>query len=332
MTYRFITSAALAAGLLSAPALAQTDLHYDDLRRFGAALVEIEAGADAEMAIAAYLDAASPGLAGYAARYQTEASSIAEQYARRPVYYGGLPELEAYLTGRQGEIDAALARLAELAPIGQPVDSYFFVADQTAGGTPVMMQTETGSRPVVAIAVDMIAMAPDTDMTEFPTGTGGRARAADLPQVVVHENAHVLQMFAQGGIENFRSIYSAEGGSMMAVAVREGCAEYVTYLASGWRLGDRHLYGEANEAQLWQAFSAIADAPPFSVPGWFGGTHADHPDYPPQIGYWVGFKVCEYHHLNATDPAAAIADLFTLYAPEDVASLARAYGASLALE
>jgi hypothetical protein len=76
------------------------------------------------------------------------------------------------------------------------VDSYFFVADQTAGGTAVMMQAETGSRPVVAIAVDMIAMAPDTDMTDFPSGTGGRARAADLPQVVVHENAHVLQMFA----------------------------------------------------------------------------------------------------------------------------------------
>jgi len=193
-----------------------------------------------------------------------------------------------------------------------------------------MAQGDDGSFIAIAVAVDVIAVSPDTDMSEFPDGIGGRARVEDLPQVAVHENAHVLQLASQGGLGNYRSIYSPDTGSMLAVAIREGCAEYLTYLASGWRLGDRHIYGEANEQDLWSAFQQIADEPPFSVPGWFGGTHPEHADWPSQIGYWVGFRICEHHHSNAADPDAALVDLFSLYSPEDVQPLADAYGEALA--
>lgn len=329
--------AALSLTLTSGTAIAQTQpasapitLHFDDLRRFDAALADIDAGVEAATAFSAYVESASPGFAGFAARYNTTAETIEEQWRRRPAYYASLSAAKAYLTGRQGEIDSALARLTEMAPAGRPVDAYFFVADQKAGGTPVRMETDAGPAIAVAVGVDMVAVTEDTDMTEFPDGTGGRGGMDDLPQLIVHENAHVLQLAAQGGLQNYRSIYTPEGGSMLAVAVREGCAEYLTYLASGWRMGDRHLYGEANEAALWAEFAAVADQPPFAVRGWFGGRHETHPDYPSQIGYWVGFRICETHHLNAQDPDAAIQDLFSVYAPADIQPMADAYAASLA--
>jgi len=314
---------------LSASAIADSELHYGDLQEFNAALAAMDAGEAPLSAIETYVEQASPAFQAYAERYDTSVDSIAAAYAARPAYYRSLPALEAYIAAREGEIVSALNRLEAMAPAGEVVPAYFMVADQRAGGTPVLVSGEAGPQINIAIAVDMIALTDATDMSEFPNGTGGRAHASDLPQVVVHENAHVLQLASQGGLEAYLSIYSPEGGSMLAVAVREGCAEYVTYLASGWRLGDRHIYGEANERALWVEFEAVMDAPPFSVPGWFAGNNPEHADWPAQIGYWMGFRICEYHHQSAADREAAIGELFSLYAPEDLRPLAEAYGASL---
>ncbi|WP_394694233.1 hypothetical protein [Hyphobacterium sp.] len=312
-----------------ASAYADPELHFVDLQEFNAALDAIEAGESPLSAMESYVAQASPVFQAYAQRYETSAASIADAYSERPGYYRSLPELEGYIRLREPEIVSALSRLEAMAPAGEVVPTYFMVADQRAGGTPVLAAGAAGPQINIAVAVDMIALTAETDMSEFPGGTGGRAEASDLPQVVIHENAHVLQLAAQGGLEAYRSIYSPEGGNMLAVAVREGCAEYLTYLASGWRLGDRHVYGEANERALWSEFEAVMDAPPFSVPGWFSGRHPDHADWPAQIGYWMGFRICEYHHQSAADSDAAVRDLFTLYRPDDLRPLAEAYGASL---
>ena len=72
------------------------------------------------------------------------------------------------------------------------------------------------------------------------------------------------------------------------------------------------------------------DEPPFSVPGWFGGDHPEHPDWPSQIGYSLGERICKFHYENATDKSEAMKDLFSLYAPDDVKRMATAYDQALA--
>jgi len=319
----------IVAIFLSKGAFSGPEFHYEDLRLFDQALQGIAAGADPVESMESYVTDASLAFKGFAERYEVTAESIATQYARRPVYYGDLPKIEDWLRIREPEIMDALDRLVELAPSGDAVPVYFLVADQKAGGTPILIETEDGIKPVIAIAVDAIALTSETDMSEFPNGTGGRAYRADLPQVVVHETAHVLQVSAQGGIDNYRSIYNPETGNMLAIAVREGCAEYLTLSASGWHLGARHLYAAAHEKELWEAFKLVMDEPPFSVPGWFGGDHPEHPEWPSQIGYSLGEQICKYHYENATDKSGAIEDLFSLYAPEDVKPMAAAYGQAL---
>jgi hypothetical protein len=325
--YKF--SSLIVAIFVSTGVLAGPEFHYEDLRRFDQALREIAAGADPIESMEGYVTDASVAFRGFADRYQVTAESIATQYAKRPIYYGELPRIEDWLRTREPEIIDALDRLVELAPSGESVPVYFLVADQKAGGTPIPIETEDGIRAVIAIAVDAIALTSETDMSEFPDGTGGRARRADLPQVVVHETTHVLQVSAQGGLDNYRSIYNPENGNMLAVAIREGCAEYLTHRASGWNLGDRHLYAAEHEKELWEAFKLVMDEPPFSVPGWFGGSHPEHPDWPSQIGYSLGERVCKSHYENATDKSEALKDLFSLYAPDDVKPMATAYEQAL---
>jgi hypothetical protein len=318
-----------AALFLSTGALAGSEFHYEDLRRFDQALQEIAAGADPVESMEGYVTDASVAFNGFAGRYEVTAESIAAQYTKRPIYYGDLPRIEDWLKTREPEIIEALDRLVGLAPSGESVPVYFLVADQKAGGTPIPVETEDGIGAVIAVAVDAIALTSETDMSEFPDGTGGRGKRADLPQVVVHETAHVLQVGAQGGLDNYRSIYDPENGNMLAIAIREGCAEYVTFFASGWRLGDRHIYAAEHEKELWEAFKLVMDEPPFSVPGWFGGDHPDYPDWPSQIGYSLGERICRLHYENATDKNEAMKDLFSLYAPDDVKPMATAYEQAL---
>ena len=325
--YRF--SSFFVAIVVSTRALAGPEFHYEDLRRFDQALQQIAAGADPVESMEGYVTDASVAFKGFAERYEITAESIANQYMKRPIYYGDLPRIEDWLRTREQEIIDALDRLVELAPSGESVPVYFLIADQKAGGTPIPIETEDGIRAVIAIAVDVIALTSETDMSEFPNGVGGRANRADLPQVVVHETAHVLQVSAQGGLDNYRSIYDPDRGSMLAIAIREGCAEYVTLLVSGWRLGDRHIYAAEHEKELWEAFKLVMDEPPFSVPGWFGGNHPDYPDWPSQIGYSLGDRICRFHYENATDKSEAMKDLFSLYAPDDVKPMTTAYEQAL---
>ena len=325
--YRF--SILIAAVFVTTGALAGPEFHYEDLRLFDQALQKIAAGADPVESMEGYVTDASAAFKGFAERYEVTAESIATQYAKRPIYYGDLPRIEDWLRAREPEIIDALDRLVELAPNGESVPVYLLVADQKAGGTPVPIETEDSFRAVIAVAVDAIALTSETDMSEFPNGAGGRADRADLPQVIVHETAHVLQVSAQGGIDNYRSIYDPENGNMLAIAIREGCAEYLTFLVSGWHLGDRHLYAAENENELWEAFKLVMYEPPFSVPGWFGGDHPEHPDWPSQIGYSLGERICKFHYENATDKSEAMKDLFSLYAPDDVKRMATAYDQAL---
>lgn len=319
----------IVAFAVSTGAVAETEFHYEDLRRFDQVLQEIAAGADPLVSMEGYVADSSVAFKGFANRYQVTAESIATQYAKRPIYYGGLPSIEGWMKAQEPKIAEALDRLVEMAPSGESVPIYLLVADQKAGGTPIPIETEDGIRAVIAIAVDAIALTSETDMSEFPDGPGGRAHRADLPQVAVHETAHVLQVSAQGGVDNYRSIYNPEVGNMLTIAIREGCADYVTFLASGWRLGNRHTYAEQHEKELWEAFKPIKDQPPFSVPGWFGGSHPEHPDWPSQIGYSLGERICQFHYENATNKSDALTDLFSLYSPADVEALAIAYESAL---
>lgn len=299
--------------------------HYDDLDRFQVALDAIDRGMEAETAFLAYLDGGTPALTAYAERYSLTAQSLAEAFAARPNYYRALPALRADIQAREDDMRAAIARLEDMAPAGRAVPIHFLIADQKAGGTPVLTRTEAGPRPAIAIALDMMGLTDSTDLSEFPNGPGGRARVADIPQVAVHETVHILQLQAQGGLENYLSIYNPQTGSMLAIAIREGCAEYLTWLASDWRLGDRHLYGAAHENELWAAFEPVADEAPFAVSGWFGGSHPDHPDWPSQIGYWLGFRICEAHHSAADGNEAGLSELFSSYARPVIDAMAERY-------
>ena len=57
----------------------------------------------------------------------------------------------------------------------------------------------------------------------------------------------------------------------------------------------------------------------------FGLPEAKHPDRPPQIGYWLGSRICQTYHESAADKAAALRYIFAAYSPEHMQTIAAPY-------
>ena len=330
---------ALAAALVLAPWPAQPSpagsivrsakvpFIYYDLDRFSAAHAAILSGEQALGALTRYTESASPAFRFYAERYDVTPEALASEIEKRPNFYARLTRLKPDLQRQEPIIRAALARLAGLAGGDAHAPIYYLVGSQVAGGTPVELDRSTPPALGIAIAIDMVSIGADVDMSEFPKGTEGRASLSDIPYVAIHEAVHVHQVKAQGGLEQYRSIYRpGPNSSNLAVAVREGCADYLTYLASGLqRGGEQDSYGRAHEQELWKEFQKVMTAPAFSAPGWFAGTNEQFPEWPSQIGYWVGGQMCRRYHETAPDKQQAVRDMFTAYRPADLQKIADAY-------
>ena len=323
---------AVAGPAIAASTSTKVAFVYDDLDRYAAAHSALDQGTEPEAAMKAYVDQGSAAFKFYAKRYDVSAQGIAAEIAKRPKFYRRLAGLKPRLQAHEPLISASIDKLNVMAGQRLDVPIHFLVANQVAGGTPVELDSADPPAVGVAIAIDMVSLAPDVDMTEFAAGPGGRAALEDIPYVAIHETVHVHQVEAQGGLDNYRSIYRpGPNSSNLAVAIREGCADYLTFLASGIRRsGAQANYGAANERLLWTEFQKVMNAPAFSAPGWFSGTDPRYPQWPSQIGYWLGDRMCEHYHQSAADKQKAVRDLFAAYRPDEVQKFAEAYGRKFA--
>jgi len=303
---------------------------YDDLDAFAASIQAIDAGADVGAEMQRYTENASPAFQFFAGRFGATAESMTQQVTRRPLYYRYLTTLTPELQALEPQLRRAMDALLETAPPGsQAVPIYFLVGNQTAGGNPGSAETPQGTLYFVAVAIDVMSISPRVDLSEFPNGTGGRVQLTDLPYVIVHETAHVFQRQFQG-LDNYRSIYIVEErGTNLAYAIREGCADFLTELASGWVLEPRHSYVNAHEAELWAAFEPIMRAREDGASGWFGAPSAEHPERPSQVGYGVGARICRAYYEAAADKDAALLAIYGAYLPEHFEAIVAPYAARM---
>lgn len=145
-----------------------------------------------------------------------------------------------------------------------------------------------------------------------------------MQQFFAHETVHTLQ--------------SAEGEQrpdtfLLQAALREGTADYLTYLVTGRVPNpERHAWAETREQWIWEQFTSDAeiiraDVNPTGGPGkraqsafqrWFANAGNPPPGWPDELGYWVGMRIAEAYVEAAADRRSAIDDLLTLKGPAAV--------------
>jgi hypothetical protein len=283
----------LLAGLLacggcrskSDPAPESVEVSVADVHLFVDAWRRLDAADSTCAPIADYLRHESRGLAAYRSKFGVGQRDLCLAIHRSPARYAALESKLPGLDSAGGQIKDLFAKFAALhAPRRLPA-VYFVVGDGISVGT-----TTHEGHPMVLVGL------------ELNRSTGS------LPRVITHELVHTQQDFPflgsmTGGPSLFR-------GSLLRQSITEGSADFLTELVTGTAV--RNDFGETHEAMLWAAFQRDAGGKDYRRWLYNGRDSVARGDWPPDLGYWMGYRISKSYYENATDKRKAIAAMLTI--------------------
>ncbi|RZJ94384.1 MAG: hypothetical protein EOO60_03155 [Hymenobacter sp.] len=237
-----------------------------------------------------YFNNGSPGLQDYFTRkYKGDAHLFARRVIQRPRYYASARQTMLSVADQKPQIVAAFRRLQQLYP---PVrfNPIYFLVGGFAGST---------AQPVgLLIGVDQDANGPGVDTSELSLVQRNRCGpVTNMPALLTHEMIHNTQQ--------------PHDGTLLSGAIREGMADFVAELVMGLpgtnaRL---HVYGNAHERALWHAFKQEMFG--HNPQNWLANSKQETPDKPCDLGYYVGYKICQAYYEKAPDKKQAVAEMLT---------------------
>ncbi len=310
------TSACFHSGRLNPRAFpgdaASAQFVTDDVRRFWAAY---DAGGKEGNAAAfqtMYLDPGSPGLRDFIQVRQLTAQSIAQVVTRYRAYYAALSpsfrDVQQY-DEIFAEIRRGYARIDSLYPDAffPPVTLLYgrFSTGATTGPHGLLLGLEFYGAD---------AHAPTAELGLFARSNQFSLHR-DLPALVAHEHAHMLQQAAgaPGG---------KRGRTLLAAALAEGGADFVAELAVGHAsYAERFRAWESRELEFWQAFQREQQGT--NLQRWLYNQGNGTAQWPGDLGYFIGYRIAQAYYIRASDKSAA---LRALIAQHDPAQLLRESG------
>lgn len=119
----------------------------------------------------------------------------------------------------------------------------------------------------------------------------------DVPYIVAHELIH----YQQDDIKESET-------SLLSACIAEGSADFIGELISGGGPNAKtYAYGNANEKKLWTEFKTIM-YDKGNNHDWIYNYKPKN-GYPPDLGYWMGYKITEAYYNKSTDKRKALSDI-----------------------
>jgi hypothetical protein len=293
-------SGALAPGT---PDPAAAIIETGDLDRFAAVLESRPTDlADLEAVLeAGYLGPGTPGLREFAALRLCNASVLAQAVRSVPSFYRTiLPQMRSMSTGAatKAAIREAFARLAAIYPRASFAPTTFIVGRLNTAGTI--------GRSGLLIGAEFLGDGAGVVRTGLNSGfvAGYLHTPAEAPIVVTHEQVHVQQR--QAGALMGKTVKT-----LLDQALMEGAADFVGSLASGGNLNASiHAWAAPREAEVWRDFASQMQAT--DVSRWLYNQGSATPARPGDLGYYVGYRICESYYDQMVDKTQAVADIIEM--------------------
>ena len=124
----------------------------------------------------------------------------------------------------------------------------------------------------------------------------------DVTGIIAHEYVHALQK------TKFGLIWGTLNYKVLTNCLNEGAADFLAEKVTGNTI-NKHIYeyGNKHEKEIWAKFKE--DMYGKKVDNWlYQGTRAAK-GVPADLGYFVGYKICESYFEKATDKSQALRDI-----------------------
>src|SRR5206468_644776 len=98
-------------------------------------------------------------------------------------------------------------------------------------------------------------------------------------------------------------------GTVLRVAIAEGSADLIAELLT--ETPQRDAYAEEHEATLWSNFQREMHTRDYAR--WFyNGRNPARGALPPDLGYWVGYRIAKAYYMRQPDKVRAVHDILTI--------------------
>lgn len=116
--------------------------------------------------------------------------------------------------------------------------------------------------------------------------------------IVIHELIHIEQN-------------TAPANTLLARSINEGAADFISELVLGYNLNARiHEYGNAHEKELWEKFRKQMDGE--NTEEWLYNGFDPNRGYPQDLGYYMGYRICQAYYQKAADKKQAVKDILEI--------------------
>lgn len=259
----------------------------DDVHRFVETVLPINSGNVDCSKLNAYVLGGTKGLEAYRSKFDVGAAEICVTMQKYPESYRDLDQQLPILDSAGASIRAALAKFRELYPAATFPPVYFVVGNGISEGT-----TTVGLNPVVLIGVERVRS------------------LRNVAPTVVHELVHTQQEYGWFGMLTGGPSFLR--GTLLRHCIKEGSADLIAELVTGVPSGQAtNTYGLDNEARLWAELQRDKHDKDYSA--WlYNGRSRRLGARPPDIGYFMGYRITKAYYDRASDKAAAIREILTI--------------------
>src|SRR6185312_16291384 len=233
-----------------------------------------------------YFDRASQGLKDFDAQRHVTPESLAAHVEGHRAEYATLRPYIDEVVEQKPAIQAGFRKLASLHPgIELPAHVYFVVGPQHGAG----MNSPHG----IILAADVFATPPGT-LYQYT-----RVTPAYVPFSAVHETIHFNQAYETG-----------DNSTLLQQVINEGTADFIASLVIQQpdvrQMTDRWRYGCPREQALHARF--VKEQDKVETSPWLFDHHPAA-GWPPDMGYWLGYRIAQTYYHRAADKHAALTAL-----------------------
>ena len=298
LCYVFLLCAAWAASAADATPLRNHDpnsaiIMADDLTRFWQAYdhwvhdLNAEPARLPEVLQKEYLDLGSQGVKDFIPERIVSAKHLSETVLRNRAYYENVRSNHELIQKALPEIRKNFGEFKRLYPDAVFPPVYFVIGALNSGGT----SNDHG----LMIGAEMLS----EQNPLVPT--------IDAVAIVMHELMHFQQQHPDS--------------DLLASCLREGAADFVAELVSGHNLNGRNkTYGDSHEEQLWQKFQEDIKKNDHKS-DWLYNYGKNDLIGPPDLGYYMGYKISQAYYQSAKDKAVALKMIIEMRDPPKVLAI-----------
>jgi hypothetical protein len=248
-------------------------------------------GLKEEIYQAQYFDKGTVGLQDYYLSKIRSTHLFVKNLDSKRAFYRAIRPNTEQVAAMKKQIRAGFIKLKELYSPARFPNVYFVIGRFNAGGTI--------SGNGMLISADMEARSEHTPLGELTLWERNNLGSLDeLPAIVAHEHIHIIQR-------------KNKGRTLLQGAINEGMADFLAELTTGKNPNARLMtYGNQHEQEIWADFKR--DMSGTNWRNWIANGDQETLEKPADLGYYVGYKICQAYYQQMPDKKQAVYDILNI--------------------